>query len=474
MRRRDFLKLTLASGVAGLSPLTGRRAEAAIANSIAPPRQPIVVFIHLAGGPDLRYLLPPAFDSDPASYGYRYWQVKAAAHGLDPVDPAAWEQRWINDYRGYAANGADFGILNRAGWLQNMWEAGNVALVNNVIGGVSRNHAHCQLILDQGNVDSSPQDVERSGWGGRLAQFCGGHVASLTSTPRNFCFGAVDGQPDSRTDAPLIAIADSRNIALYQPAPGDERKGAGEVARSLKAYYAAKRQEMAADSVFRRFVDHEAKARQFGDQINAALASEPIPPAIEALYQGDNTLTSTYFGLQIRNLRDSLALANTLNLCALSMEYGGWDSHKGQKDFIEPKLEDLFGLGKGLDTLYQEIPREVADKLVFVIAGEFGRQLKANGAGGCDHGRGNTLLVIGNPVNGFGADKVSTAYGDMFPLEELDRLDQKTPDINGQTSIEPVLARVCDYVAPGAGNAVFPNHALRIVEPGVDLDGLLG
>ena len=201
---------------------------------------------------------------------------------------------------------------------------------------------------------------------------------------------------------------------------------------------------------------------------------EPIPPAIEALYQGDNTLASTYFGLQVRNLRDSLALANMLNLCALSMEYVGWDSHKGQKDFIEPKLEDLFGLGKGLDTLYQEIPREAADKLVFVIAGEFGRQLKANGAGGCDHGRGNTLLVIGNPVNGFGADKVSTAYGDMFPLEELDRLDQKTPDINGQTSIEPVLARVCDYVAPGAGNAVFPNHASRIVEPGVDLDGLLG
>ncbi len=472
MRRRDFLGLTLA-GAAAL-PLAGRSARAAITSVITPPSRPIVVFIHLAGGPDLRYLLPPAFDSDPASYGYRYWQAKAAAHALNPADPAAWAQRWQNDYSAFSANGVDFGILNRAGWLQRMWAAGHVALVNNVIGATSRNHAHCQLVLDQGNVDSSPQDVERSGWGGRLAQFCGGHVAALTSTPRNFCFGAVAGNPDSRTDAPLIAIADSRNIALYHPAPGDERKGVGELARSLKAYYAAKRQEMAADSVFRRFVDHEAKARQFGDQINAALASEPIPAAIEALYQGDNTLASTYFGRQIRNLRDSLVLANALNLCVISMEYGGWDSHKGQKDFIEPKLEDLFGAGKGLDTLYGEIPQSVADKLIFVIAGEFGRQLKANGAGGSDHGRGNTLLIVGHPVNGFAADKASTAHGDMFPLEELDRLDRKTPDINGRTSIEPVLARVCDAVAPGAGNAVFPNHASRIVEPGVDLDSLFG
>lgn len=173
------------------------------------------------------------------------------------------------------------------------------------------------------------------------------------------------------------------------------------------------------------------------------VGSEPIPQVIVDLYSGENALNSTYFGKQVRNLRDTLVLSDLLNCNAVSMEYGGWDSHKSQKNGVEPKFNDLFGTGRGLDSLHQSIPDSVADKLVFVVAGEFGRQLKANGDNGCDHGKGNSMLVIGREVNGVEADKTSSVYGDMFPVAELNRLNESSPDIAGLTDAEWCLMKCC-------------------------------
>jgi len=475
MHRRDFLKTSLLSGLAYSGVPLIRSSQAAEISAIFPALDHrILVFIYLSGGPDLRHLMPPVFDDDVNSYGYQHWQVRAASHNLDATNPASWQQRWENDYSPFTSGTTEFGILNQAGWLQSMWNAGNVSVVNNVLNNTSRNHAHCQLILDQGNVDSTAADIERPGWGGRLAQHSNRNVVSLTSTPRNFCFGGVPDNPEGRTDAPLISMPDSRSIALFHPQSGEERTSRGEIARSLKSYYASLRHEASSGSVYQRFIDHEDKARSFGNQITAGLESEPIPAAIEALYSGGDALHRTYFGRQIRNLRDSLVLTNILNFNVASMEYPGWDTHKTQKDAIEPKLNDLFGTGKALDTLYQELPNNISDQLVFVVAGEFGRQLKANGAGGTDHGRGNSLLIIGNQVNGTQADKTSSVHGDMFPLAEMDRLNQSSPDIIGQTEIDHVLAPLCDAISAGAGDAVFPNRASRIKEAHFDMSGLFG
>ena len=471
MNRRHFIKTLLAStATMGVSSLSQRQAYAAITNDFPALNQPILVFIYLPGGPDFRHLLPAPYQAEVTSYGYQHWQARATAHALDPETPASWAQRWVNDYTEYSHNTTSFGILNKAGWLQSMWNTGNVAIINNVVGGTSRNHPHCQRILDQGNVDAGPNDVDLPGWGGRFAQAAGGHVISLTSTPRQFCFGSDPSNPLKPSAAPLISMPDSRNMAIYESTTENARSATGEISRSLKAYYAAKKNELEADSVYRQFVEHETRIRGIGGQINTLLASEPIPAEIEALYSGDNTLNSTYFGKQIRNLRDSLALTDLLNMKAVSLEYASWDSHKQQKDFIEPKLEDIFGSGGGLDTLYQSLPSSIADQLVFVVAGEFGRQLKANGRGGTDHGRGNTMLIIGNTVNGTGE---STVHGDMYPLTELDRLGDRSPDIHGLTAIDHVLGAVCDGIQPGSGHVVFPNRTSRPIEDGVDLSGLL-
>ena len=102
---------------------------------------------------------------------------------------------------------------------------------------------------------------------------------------------------------------------------------------------------------------------------------------------------------------------------------------------------------------------------MFVFSGEFGRQLKANGGLGTDHGRGNTVLLVGMPVNG-------GIYGDMFPEAELDRLDQPTPDIEGRTDVDALFAELADWAVPGSSSGVFPGLQDARIESGVNLASL--
>ena len=94
MDRRDFLKASIATGAlytAGGLPLLG--GAVARASGFPPVSQRIVANMMLFGGPDFRHLMPPPYDPDPASYGYRYWESKAAAHAINST-AAAYESRW--------------------------------------------------------------------------------------------------------------------------------------------------------------------------------------------------------------------------------------------------------------------------------------------------------------------------------------------------------------------------------------------
>ncbi len=460
MKRRDFLVNALAAGAlsSGLVPLLASRAAAA-----TPPAR-VLVNVMLAGGPDLRHLFPPAFNPDPASVGYRFWRAKASAHAIGDT-PASWQARWDNDYFHASFGGTAFGIRSNCGWLRQFWDDGLVAIVANAVGARTRDHAHCIMVLDQGNVTSGPLDFQRSGWGGRLAKAAGGNVLALTGSPRPFCYSPDPADANRHLTDALIAAPDMRDLALFAPAPGASPLASqARIARGLSAYYAAKRAEMSHDSVYYRFVDMERKLREFGAPITERLAATPIPPAIAALSTGG--LTDPGFATQIRNVHDAFACADILNLAVASLEYNGWDSHRNQVTLIERKLGDLFGAGKAFDALYQSLAASAADNLVIVIAGEFGRQLRANGDGGTDHGEGNDMLVIGRRVRG-------GIYGDLFPEGELARLGDPSPQIDGLTEIDHIFGAVSDWVFPGSSATVFPRRGEARLEPGVDLTTLL-
>lgn len=190
-------------------------------------------------------------------------------------------------------------------------------------------------------------------------------------------------------------------------------------------------------------------------------------------------LYSNHFEQQCRNLYDVCLAPDVLNCRTLSMRYDGWDTHNNQIGHIGNNLADLFGLSGGLKTAMTEIAglpfntEPAEDKLVFFLSSDFGRQLRANGDKGTDHGRGLYSKLIGADVQG-------GLYCEMFPEREANPdgngkvpLETSDADVLGQTSTEKILSQVCDWMEPDTGSAVFPGAASAVIEaPGL-LDGLL-
>jgi uncharacterized protein (DUF1501 family) len=463
MDRRHFLRSSIAAGVLHATGGLLSGANVAMAATFPPLNHRVFVNMMLFGCANFRHLMPPALYPNPDSFAYQYWDNNANVHGI-AATVTDFEGRWNADYFHVNDGATQFGILNNCGWLKRMWDAGDVAIICNAAGGTDRNHEHCQLQMDQGDLTSGPNDKDRSGWGGRLAATAGGNVLALTKAPRYFCYGPDPLDPLSHNNSNLISAPDMRDLSLYRPPENVSATDANAiVSRSLESYYAAKYAEMNQESIYNRFIEHEASVRRFGGLVNERLASAALPTAVADLTTG--ALTDPYLGLQIQNLYDGFLCSDLIDMHVASLEYGSFDSHKNQKNMIEPMFEDLFGDGKALDALYQALPTEVAASTVLVLAGEFGRQLRANDDGGTDHGQGNSILLIGSGVQG-------GVYGDMFPSDESSRLNHNSPDINGLTSFEHIFGAACDWIVPGGGDIVFPRRATAALEPEISLQNL--
>ena len=462
MNRRQAIKSALAAGMLYSAGTLSRLGNVANAMDFPSIDSRVLVNLMLNGGPDMRHILPPAFDPNPNSFGYNYWRAKADAHRVGD-QPSSWETAWENDYFHVSDGGTTFGIHRQLGWLKAQWDAGNVAIINNAVGGKTRDHAHCIDIVNQGNRDFAPNAAYGSGWGGRLANASDGNIMALTRSPTSFCFGPnpAGGFDNSR----MIAARNMRDMTLFDGDAAEPLADPSRISRSLRSYYAAKRQTMGNDAVFDRFLETERKLREFGEPIDERLANIPVPTELENLTQL-GFLNTPQFGVQLRNLHDAFACFDILNMRVASIDYGGWDTHERQGGRIEPQMEDIFGLNKGFDVLYRHLPQAAIDNMVLVVAGEFGRQLRANGDSGTDHGEGNSILVIGTSVNG-------GIYGEMFPDEEMARLSDPSPQIEGRTAMDHVFARCCDWVEPNTGAVAFGGLASAELEPGVSFGGLL-
>lgn len=524
MNRRDFLQASLYSGLLfGASSLPNISGQA---NAFEPLKRRILVNTFMDGGPDMRHLVVPAPTSNKSSVGYQYWANRSRAHKIDN-NLSAWQARFDQAYFPITVNGENwgqngarlhdvggknnrvtFGIWRQAGWLIDMFLNGHVAMAFNVAGGRNRAHEHSSLQLNQGNVLSSNNDANRSGWGGRLARYAGGNSISVTNTPEAFSFGPGGRLPSLNHNTvdnfDLLSIQNSRALGLneFDPTMRQTHEPSQKMARALSAYYAGMRKGDV-PKTYQKFMDHEAKIRDVGTQIRERLESVPVPNLMAALRKGladfnvnpdpsnneprSVLRSSYYFGKQMTNLYDVLAMNDILQPSTISLNYGAWDTHDEQRrntdkpDLYNPKIDrgiesgfkDLFGgpfaddagqLHSAFSALWhsmeqaQNVNRE---RLVFAFCGEFGRQIRDNGRGGTDHGTANLMLIVGENVRG-------GVYGDMFPETELELYslpEEKTPDIAAQTDIDHLFAPLCDWVHRGAGSNVFPRIRDTSLEP---------
>lgn len=466
LTRRDFIRQSVMTGLA-VSTMNYHHIATA-----APDQDTILVVIMLSGGPDFRYLLVPPYQSTAGTYGHEFWISRARTYELSPTNGSALQNKW-SEYLSVANE--SFRIHQNCGWLRDQFESGNAALISNVYASKNRDHAHSAIRLERGSIDAGANDKGLSGWGGRLARICDTNVCSVSGSVRQFCFGPHPDNPEDHDNSNVIDGNNTRQMGLYEYETDISENSwkwstRGNMSRALTSYYAAKANEIGPDSPYYQVIQHEQSVRNFGRQVNQRLETVPIPQEIMDLYDSSsgNDLASHSFGRQIRNMYDILACEDLLQTNILSADYGGWDHHRYMMDSIEPKIEDIFGTGKGLHTLYNELQANLpgkAERLAVLVYGEFGRQLAGNGDYGTDHGKGNYGILIGNRVNG-------GVYGNMFPDSEIPRFAQRGADIDGLTSYEQVIARICEEIKTGSGDTVVPGWQSRDIEENVNLVNL--
>lgn len=443
MERRNFIKSTLALGATCSMPMSLRSAPSDSGG--------ILIHLYLNGGPDFRQLLVPSSESD---YGRIYWDHRYPAWGLGSrrgVD--ALEATMLEG----GTDGTPFFIHPVADWLQSEWRLGNVAVVNQVIGSDKRNHELGDIVMDTGDPESSSGDRHRSGWGGRLAREMGQNVVSLASRVRQFAFGPSDLDPNSHDNRDVLSIHNMRQFGLYRPESLETNPSRGgyreSLSRALDAYYRAKISRLGNGSPYKAIGDHYEKLSQQGKLVRERLVDVEETLPLQQMLSGDLPVSDRGFARQCANFLDASHCLDILNASVFSMAYGGFDTHRDQGDRLRDRFQDIFNtqgpLAIMMNTLREKSP-ELRRRVTIMISGEFGRQLAANGDDGTDHGRGNSVLLIGDGVNG-------GIYGDLFPDEEIDRYEIRGSDIHGVTGIEHVAHRIAESMAPGSGDRIFQN-----------------
>ncbi|MEE4175433.1 MAG: DUF1501 domain-containing protein [Xanthomonadales bacterium] len=477
MKRRDFLQHTAVAAVLSGVGLGGF-SRGALADGCTVTDLPrTVVNLMLQGGADFRFLFMPAPNHPDSAYLAETWNARRGLYDLAYPDYGAlFEAEYLPVID--PLSGLEFGIARSAGWLHAEFLAGNVAVVANAV--CSRNRRHDQSILnaDAGVPDMEVLNFDRDGWGGRLAEASGegAFVVELGNSISVFSKGTTAGE---RLQQVIHAqdLRDMRLAGVNPDAPHGSRRNV--LARALGSWYRGQGDtllaEKPADWVYRPFLEHRVALDAFGAEVDARLAEcGAAPEALAAL-----NLNNAGFAQQCRNLYDACLLPDVLKQRVMSMSYGGWDTHDNEYAEITANLGDVFGTEGGFaatvplirELPWQDLPAD--EQLVFTVASDFGRQLRANGTSGTDHGSGTYTLVFGTPVRG-------GVYGSLFPDEEAQagddsRIPLRTEgaDIRGRTSTERVFAAVCDWCAPGSGEQVFPNASVAEIEaPGL-LDDLL-
>lgn len=467
MKRREFLRNSIYASIAAGAALPLN----AIAACTVVDMPRTFVNLMLYGGMDSKFLFMPAPNHFSSSYLEKIWDARK---NLYSATYGNYTEMFDAEYLLTTHSGFEFGIYNRCGWLKSEFDLGRVAIIANSFCSKNRRHDQSQLNANVGEPDFNDLFYDRNGWGGRLIEQLPGQPNGVELAHEISVFG--NGTSTGERLKQVIHAQNTREISLPNYDGGNVQSRRNVLTRALKSYYQARGSEVASqvNSPYALFFQHNTAFREFGDAIEARLNACPLPASLSGL-----NLYSNHFEQQCRNLYDVCLAPDVLNCRTLSMRYDGWDTHNQQIARIGNNLADLFGSSGGLHTAMTEIEtlpyldQPARDKLVFFLSSDFGRQLRANGDKGTDHGRGIYSMLIGTDVQG-------GLYGEMFPEREANPdgngkipLETSGADVLGQTSTEKILAEVCDWMEPGSGSSVFPGAGLADIEAGVVLDSLL-
>ncbi|HET7844515.1 MAG TPA: DUF1501 domain-containing protein [Xanthomonadales bacterium] len=431
--RREFINKALcATASSALFPsLLGKLslAQAATGPQLAGTGYRALVCLYLYGGNDAFNMMVPRDASHYATYAATRSALALPQAGILPINPTV-----------APADGAQYGLHPRMSALRDVFESGKAAIVANVgpllypitraqfengtvpVPAQLSSHSDQQFLWQTPRADA----VDRTGWGGRLADI----------------FAATNANPILSMNISL----DGENVyqAGVDVSPYFMNPGGAESIWPIEGQWNARRRA-AFDALYARSYAHPferawvqkmSRTREVSAQLESALEAVPVDQApfnlFDAAWQGLPTPRDVpWFARQLQMVARLLAVRGTLQMSRqiFFVGMGGFDTHATQLVDHGELMEDLALALKSFQQVMTALG--ISDRVTTFTASEFGRSLTRNNDG-TDHGWGSHHIVVGGTVNGrriYGrppslladGNPDDTGYGQVIPTTSVDQ-----------------------------------------------------
>ncbi|MCU1227513.1 MAG: hypothetical protein JWO97_397 [Acidobacteria bacterium] len=132
-----------------------------------------------------------------------------------------------------------------------------------------------------------------------------------------------------------------------------------------------------------------------------------------------------------------------------------FDTHAEQ---LTANQIDFANIGEALAAFDTDLG-SLMDRVVVVVATEFGRTVAEDGSRGTDHGTGGAMLLLGGPVKG------RRIYGKWPGIEKKNLFEERDLDVT--TDFRDVFAEVAEkHLRIAAGESLFPGYTPEAL-PGI-------
>lgn len=414
MNRRNFLKgcagftalaaargfgitnLVFAKDAPGTAKATRQGAQQA-PQTPPPDNRDLLIFVFVRGGMDGLNVLVP-FNTSAADRSSYYNTLRPTLNIPAPNSSAA---RKAIDLDGkfalhpdVARGAAGVNVPNQGafdtGGLYELFKRGDLAIVDGCGSpDITGSHFDTELYVDQAGKN------KENGWITRYLQAMNTSNNALVVAPQGNIPPSLSGWYGSS------AIPDPEKFGASWH-PWAEYNGPNNTTIDLIA-----QQRALLEPMFNRgadFVEGQGKTALASYDMLTPILGTAYTPA--APYLTDTNLTPDYahFGrsmMTIAQLAKANLAANPLRIACVDVG-GGWDTHdnEGTVDWGGvarfPRL--LTNLSSNLKAFCDDMNADPAwrSHYTIVVVSEFGRVLYQNDSGGCDHGAGNLLLLIGS------------------------------------------------------------------------------
>lgn len=398
--RREFLKRssTVAAAGAAFAHYPGMAFSQGMGTTAPFGDYKALVCLFLHGGNDSYNMLIPRSNAEYNVYAASRQNMAIAQNDLLAINPLT-------------SDGTDYGLHPVMGGIQNLFEQGRAAFVNNIgplVEPTSKPDFLNKSVLLPPQLFShnDQQDqwhslkgasVSNTGWAGRIADLIRDRVAAQQLATNVSLHGSSLYQSAEETVAyvmgsngPIPFTGFARPEDLNDPNLTPEQIALTEL--FIEQRNAFERVISANhDTIYERgFADVQRRAVSSVDLVSDALTQAPVLNTV---------FPQSELGSQLRSVAQLIAVKDTLQMerQVFLVEKGGFDSHDDQL-VNQPLL--LGDVNDSVSAFYEALVEiGMADSVTTFTQSDFGRTMTSNGDG-TDHAWGGIQFVVGDAVAG--------------------------------------------------------------------------